>query len=440
MVKLTPLLATPPTVTTTVPVVAPVGTVVTMVVEFQLVVVVVVPLNFTVPEDPKFVPVIFTAVPTAPDVGDRLVMFGAGDTATNKIVSEMDWELVPTAAVTVADWDAVTTAADAVKVAVEVPEATVKEAGTASEAALLFVNETDVPPEGDGWLRVTVHEEVAPEFTVVGEQAKLLSSIGACTDSVTEDELPFSAAVTVVVWGVLTVATVVANVLVDFPEATITEAGTDKALELLLARVTAAPPDGASWFSVTWQVDEAPDITDVGEHVNAVTWGPELWDRSALPGAGRFAEASSMTSTQSLPSGAVKLCEPLFGNGPMSVDAAVCGLYHQALAEDDSDVIADMLIVFAVAFPSDRYAMIVCPSLDRAATDSVEPERNPPVSTVCDASGAMSQCSRERISRPRYCCATEPGELSWLCHDGLVFPLWAALNDQIGPFPNSLPK
>ena len=43
-----------------------------------------------------------------------------------------------------------TTAADAVKVAVEVPEATVKEAGTASEAALLFVNETDVPPEGDG--------------------------------------------------------------------------------------------------------------------------------------------------------------------------------------------------------------------------------------------------------------------------------------------------
>ena len=103
MVKLTPLLATPPTVTTTVPVVAPVGTVVTMVVEFQLVVVVVVPLNFTVPEDPKFVPVIFTAVPTAPDVGDTLVMFGAGDTATNKIVSEMDWELVPTAAVTVAD-------------------------------------------------------------------------------------------------------------------------------------------------------------------------------------------------------------------------------------------------------------------------------------------------------------------------------------------------
>jgi hypothetical protein len=84
------------------------------------------------------------------------------------------------------------------------------------------------------------------------------------------------------------------------------------------------------------------------------TCGPGFWDRSALPGAGRFADASSRTNTQSFPSGAVKLCEPLFGNVPMNVAAAVCGLYHQAFAEDDADVIADMLIVFAVVFPSDR--------------------------------------------------------------------------------------
>jgi hypothetical protein len=76
-VKLTPLLATPPTVTTTFPVVAPAGTDVTMLVALQLVVVAVVPLNVTVPEDPKFVPVIVTAVPTAPEVGDRLVIVGA---------------------------------------------------------------------------------------------------------------------------------------------------------------------------------------------------------------------------------------------------------------------------------------------------------------------------------------------------------------------------
>jgi hypothetical protein len=76
-VKFTPLLATPPTVTTTFPVVAPDGTVVTIVVEFQLLVVAVVPLNVTVPEDPKFVPLIVTCVPTAPLVGDRLEIVGA---------------------------------------------------------------------------------------------------------------------------------------------------------------------------------------------------------------------------------------------------------------------------------------------------------------------------------------------------------------------------
>ena len=75
-VKLTPLLATPDTVTTTFPVVAPLGTVVAMLVEVQLVVDAVVPLKVTVPDDPKFVPVIVTGVPTGPEVVDRLVMLG----------------------------------------------------------------------------------------------------------------------------------------------------------------------------------------------------------------------------------------------------------------------------------------------------------------------------------------------------------------------------
>jgi len=80
-VKLTPLLATPPTVTTTLPVVAPVGTGTTMLVALQLVGVPVVPLNFTVLVPcvaPKFAPAIVTDVPTSPDVGFRLVMLGAG--------------------------------------------------------------------------------------------------------------------------------------------------------------------------------------------------------------------------------------------------------------------------------------------------------------------------------------------------------------------------
>ena len=46
-VKLTPLLAAPPTVTTTLPVVAPAGTAVAMLVELQLVTVAKVPLKVT---------------------------------------------------------------------------------------------------------------------------------------------------------------------------------------------------------------------------------------------------------------------------------------------------------------------------------------------------------------------------------------------------------
>jgi hypothetical protein len=79
-VKVTPLLANPPTVTTTVPVVAPLGTGATRLVALQLVGVAALPLNVTVLVPcvaPKFVPAIVTAAPTAPDVGLRLVMVGA---------------------------------------------------------------------------------------------------------------------------------------------------------------------------------------------------------------------------------------------------------------------------------------------------------------------------------------------------------------------------
>ena len=48
-----------------------------------------------------------------------------------------------------------------------------------------------------------------------------------------------------------------------------------------------------------------------------------------VPGAGKPALASSRTNTQSLESGGVKFCVPLFGNVPMLVVAAVVGLNHQ---------------------------------------------------------------------------------------------------------------
>jgi hypothetical protein len=78
-VKAALLLAIPPTVTTTLPVVAPEGTGTTMVEELQLVGVLAIPLNVTVlaPCDaPKLVPSSVTGVPTGPEGGDTVVMFG----------------------------------------------------------------------------------------------------------------------------------------------------------------------------------------------------------------------------------------------------------------------------------------------------------------------------------------------------------------------------
>ena len=85
-VKLTPLLAMPPTFTTMFPVVAPAGTGTAMLVADHAVGVARVPLKVTVLVPfvaPKLVPVIVTAVPTPPLVGVRLVMLGGGPTSTN---------------------------------------------------------------------------------------------------------------------------------------------------------------------------------------------------------------------------------------------------------------------------------------------------------------------------------------------------------------------
>ena len=81
MVKDLPALAIPPAaVTTTLPVVAPVGTVATMLLALQLVTVAAVPLNFTEPlpcDGPKLLPAIVMEEPTAPVPGVSVLMLGA---------------------------------------------------------------------------------------------------------------------------------------------------------------------------------------------------------------------------------------------------------------------------------------------------------------------------------------------------------------------------
>jgi len=78
-VKCTPLLTNPPTVITTLPVPAPFGTAVVMLVALQADAVAGTPLNVTVLlacVAPKLLPVSVTAVPAWPDVGLTLLMFG----------------------------------------------------------------------------------------------------------------------------------------------------------------------------------------------------------------------------------------------------------------------------------------------------------------------------------------------------------------------------
>ncbi len=82
-VKASALLARPPTVTTTLPVVAPAGTGTVMLVADQFVGVPAVPLNVTVLVPwlaPKLLPPMVTALAIEPLVGDRLVNVGAAVT------------------------------------------------------------------------------------------------------------------------------------------------------------------------------------------------------------------------------------------------------------------------------------------------------------------------------------------------------------------------
>jgi hypothetical protein len=83
----TPLLASPLTVTTTLPVVAPLGTVTPILLAPQLVTGAAVPLNVTVLSlwvAPKSNPEMVTGEPTSPEVTERLVIAGVGTTVIVK--------------------------------------------------------------------------------------------------------------------------------------------------------------------------------------------------------------------------------------------------------------------------------------------------------------------------------------------------------------------
>ncbi len=84
---------------------------------------------------------------------------------------------------------------------------------------------------------------------------------------------------TVAVWLEVTVPALALNDAVVEPRPTVTEAGTDKADELL-DKLTAAPDDGAARVNVTVQELEAPEVRVVGLHCSedTLTTGLRLSD------------------------------------------------------------------------------------------------------------------------------------------------------------------
>lgn len=147
-------------------------------------------------------------------------------------------------------------------VAEELPAATVTDAGTVATALLLLVSVTTAPPVGAAPARLTVPCEEVPPVSVVGLSVKELKA-GVTVTVVVCTPLPYEAlSVTAVV--VVTVFVVTVNVPLEFPAATVTEAGTDATVELLLDSVTEIPPAGAAAAKVTVPIELTPATTVAG--------------------------------------------------------------------------------------------------------------------------------------------------------------------------------
>jgi hypothetical protein len=137
-------------------------------------------------------------------------------------------------------------------VAVVLPAEMMTEAGTVA-AELLLAKFTDAPPDGAGCANVTVPVALCPPDTVLGEMEKPLMSAGCAPVAgftVNVAARVFAdTAVMVAVAGVDTVEVETGMVAVVLPAGMMTEAGT-VAAELLLAKFTDAPPDGAGCANV----------------------------------------------------------------------------------------------------------------------------------------------------------------------------------------------
>jgi S-ribosylhomocysteine lyase LuxS involved in autoinducer biosynthesis len=166
-------------------------------------------------------------------------------------------------AVTVAVWLEAIVPAVAVKVAEVTPDATVTEVGTVSELEL-EVSETIAPDDAD---TVTVHVVEACEVSDPAAQVRAVgTTAGATREMLSVFEVPFAEAVTVAVWLEATVPAVAVKVAEVDPEATVTQAGIVRDVELEDSETVA--PDEAE--RVTVHVVEACEASDPAVQVRAV--------------------------------------------------------------------------------------------------------------------------------------------------------------------------
>jgi hypothetical protein len=147
-------------------------------------------------------------------------------------------------AVRVALWLVLSAAVVAAKVAVVEPAATAIDAGTVRALAVL-VRVTVTPPAGAAWFRVMVQVLDAFGPRLLGKHVKDDGVVTATRLTVVLAETLFSVAVRVAIWLVVSVVVVAAKVAVVEPAARAIDAGTVRALAVLV-RVTVTPPAGAA--------------------------------------------------------------------------------------------------------------------------------------------------------------------------------------------------
>ena len=169
--------------------------------------------------------------------------------------------VAPYTAVIVTDVEDATPLVVIGNVALRNPAAMVTLAGTCATEALLLCRVTTTPAVGAAPFSVTVPVTLFPPTTEVGVLVTE-ESVGALIVSVVVLLTPY---VPVIVAVVLTATGVVVmvKVAVRAPAATVTLVGTTAA-DVLLCRVTNAPPAGAAPFNVAVPAEEAPPVTVCG--------------------------------------------------------------------------------------------------------------------------------------------------------------------------------